>query len=302
MSLPARAAPTTIGVVNQAPAEEPPQAPRPAYDYEVAHTIWELERTVRRGRVSDDTRLALLNAHVQQLRMVEGRLGVAEAGRSFALLQDRIAPSVLLLPGEEQGCENLRSFANSLHRAGFSVLASSLAYRGLGQPGQSPSYWQTCLDEAENRYDMLNHYASRIAVVGVGLGAAIAMHLATRRRVNAVIALFPVLDAALGTGDRIRVALRNLMPRVFKKPTGWNMQRRLATDGVRKAMGQVTAPVLALAEDGASGRDGNRTLRLLQRLGEGSTLTLQQVPAGATSPDTLSSAAVDKLVTFLKQR
>jgi hypothetical protein len=76
--------------VNQAPAEESPQAPRPAYDFEVAHTIWELERTVRRGRVTDATRLSLVNAHMQQLRMVEGRVGIAEASRSFALLQDRI--------------------------------------------------------------------------------------------------------------------------------------------------------------------------------------------------------------------
>jgi len=257
---------------------------------------------VRRGRVSDATRLSLVNAHVQQLRMVEARLGVAEASRSFALLQDRIAPSILLIPGEEQGCENLRSFAMSLYRAGFSVLASSLAYRNLDQPGQSPTYWQTCLDESENRYDMLNHFAARIAVVGVGLGAAIAIHLAARRRVSAVIAFVPVLEATLGAGDRIRVALRNLLPRFFKKPTGWSMQRRLATAGVRKTMGQFGAPVLALVDDDAGDRDAGRTLRLLQQLATGGTVSLLQVPAGATSPDTLPAATVDKVITFLKQR
>lgn len=288
--------------MNQAPAEEPPQAPRPAYDYEVAHTIWELERAVRRGRVSDATRLALLNAHLQQLRMVEARLGVAEAARSFVLLQERIAPSVLLLPNEEQGCENLRSFATTLHREGFAVLASSLSYRALGRSGQSPYYWQTCLDEAENRYDMLNHYAARIAVVGVGLGAAIALHLATRRRVSAVLALFPILDATLAGGDRVRVALRSLLPRLFAKPPGWAVQRRLATAEVRKVMGQFGAPALAVVEERATRGDGSRTLRLLQRLAETGTVSLVRVPPGATSPDTLPAATMDKLVTFLKQR
>lgn len=287
--------------VNRPPAEDSPQAPRPAYDYEVAHSIWELERSARRGRVSDATRLALLDAHLEQLRMVEARLGLAEESRSLLLLQDRPSPSVLVLPGEGQGCETLRAFANRLYRGGFGVLASSLSYRVLDRPGQSPFYWQTCLDEAENRYDMLQHYATKIAVVGVGLGAAMGMHLAARRRVSAVVALFPVLDAHLGAKERLQQALRQLLPRWHKHPAAWTMQRRLATAGVRKAMGQFGAPLLALTEE-SGGADNSRSLRFLRRVAADGAAQLLQVPAGEAAPDTLPEATLDKVITFLKQR
>ncbi len=257
---------------------------------------------MRRGRVTDATRLTLLNAHVEQLRMVEGRLGVAEPARSFLLLQDRVAPGVLLLPGEDEGCQNLHGLAARLHRAGFGVLASSLAYRTLGQPGRSPFYWQTCLDESENRYDMLNHYASRIAVLGAGLGAAMALHLASRKRVSAVVGLFPVLDAKVGASDRLRTALRALVPRLFKSPAAWALQRRLATDGVRKTTSRVGAPVLVIAEEGGDRGDAGRTLRFVRRLTQHGAAELHLVPPGASSPETLPEDAIDKLLNFLGPR
>ncbi len=300
MSLPAAGIPSTIPDVNQEPAEESSQPRRPEYDNEVAHTIWELERGVRRGYGGEATRLALLQAHVEQMRLLEARLDIPEAGRSFLLLQDKSAPSVLMLPGEGQNCAGLHALGSRLHRAGFGVLASSLAYRSLERPGLSPFYWQTCLDEAENRYDMLNHYATRIAVVGVGLGAAIALHLATRKRLNAVVTLFPVLDARLGATDRLRTMMRNVAPRLFKSPPQWTMQRRLATEGVHKATSQFGAPILVLTEEHNQQGDAGRSLRFIKQLTERGGAQLQVVPAGVT--EALPDAAIDTLLAFLKQR
>ncbi len=288
--------------MTQTPAQDSPQASGPEYDPAVAHTIWELERAVQRGRVSDATRLALLRAHVEQLRMSEGRLGVPEAERSFVLLQERVAPGVLLLAGEAQGTSELEMLGRRLHRAGFGVLASSLAYRELGRPGTSPSYWQTCMDEAESRFDMLNHFASRIALVGTGLGAALALHLARRKRVGAVVGLFPVLDANVGMHERLRTALRALLPRRNKRPVAWSMQRRLATEGIHKSKQQPDVPILMLAEERGDRGDAGRSLRYVRRLAQRGAAELVLVPAGATSPAALPESAMDTLLDFLKKK
>jgi pimeloyl-ACP methyl ester carboxylesterase len=251
--------------------------------------------------VSDATRLALLRAHVEQLRMSEGRLGVPESERSFTLLHERIAPGVLLLPGEGQGCHDLEALGRRLHRAGFGVLASSLAYRQLGRPGTSPTYWQTCLDEAENRFDMLNHFASRIAVVGAGLGAAMALHIARRRRTSAVVGLFPVLDAKLGMHERLQTALQALLPRRRRRPASWSMQRRLATQSIHKTAEPPRVPVLVIAAERDAGSDAARSLRAVHRLAQRGAAEVVVVPSGTASPADLPESAVESLLGFLKK-
>lgn len=287
--------------MNQGPTEESSQGQGSEYDPAVAHTIWELERATRRGRASEATRRALVRAHAEQLRMTEERLGVEESERSFLLLQDRVAPAVLMLAGENEGCRGLQDLAGRLHRAGFGVLATTLAYRDSDN-SMGPKFWQTCLDEAENRYDMLNHYAARISIIGVGLGAAIAMHLVSRKRIRAIVALFPVLDAHLGTGQSLRRAFRSLLPRRFWKPLAWPVQRRLATDGARRVMNQFTSPLLVIADERGGRGDTGRTLRVVRHLADRGVAKLHQVPQETGSPDSLSQAEIDLLLEFLKQR
>ena len=74
-----------------------------------------------------------------------------------------------------------------------------------------------------------------------------------------------------------------------------------ATARVKRGGGTRPAPA---ARDKSAGavQSLTRGLQLLQRLTEGGTVSLLQVPTGTTSPDRLSAATVDKLVTFLKQR
>lgn len=280
-----------------------PQAPlasRPEYEPQIGHTIWELERKVRRGRTSDATRCALVRAHVDQLRQIEERLGVPEEGRSFALLHERSAPAGLMLPGEGETCENLRKLGARLHERGWNILASSLSYRQLDRPGITPTYWQTCLDEAENRYDMLEHCATQIAVLGVGLGAALALHLAPRKRVHAVVALFPILDTRLGLGEQLRAVLRRMMRPRQTAPAGWSMQRRMAA---RQAQEKLSAtPVIVVSEDRRDGSDTGRSLRAARGLAAHKPVHLLLLPAGQpTSPDTLPDDILNRMLEHLNK-
>lgn len=287
---------------NHTPAEDSPRDSETEYDPQVAHTIWELERRVRRGRTSDATRRVLLSAHVDQLRMIEERLDVPEAGRSVAFLQNRVAPGVLMLPGEGETCEHLEPLGRALYRRGFNVLASSLSYRELGQPTRSPYYWQTCLDEAENRYDMLNHYASRVSVVGVGLGAAIALHLASRKRVHAVVALYPTLDARVGLSERLRGLMRRVFPRWMAAPAGWETQRHVAADEARRKAPKLTVPIFAVAEERRDGESGRAT-RSAKKLQAAGLAEIELLPRGRDAvPGELPDATLDNIVAFLRRR
>ena len=287
--------------MEQPHAGEPPLASKPEYEPQIGHTIWELERKVRRGRTSDATRHALVRAHVEQLRQIEERLDVPPEGRSFALLQERAVPAILMLAGEGQTCENLRPLATRLHARGLSVLATSLAYRQFDRPGVTPTYWQTCLDEAENRYDMLEHCTTEIAVVGVGLGAALALHLAARKRVHAVVALFPILDTQLGLGEQLRAVLRRLMRSRQRTPATWSMQRRLAA---RLAQEKVAAtPVIVVSEDRRDRSDTGRSLHAARALSAHKPVHLILLPLGhPASPDTLPDDIVNRVLEQLNKR
>jgi len=234
------------------------------------------------------------------MRMVEERLGVPQAGLTFARLQNRVAPGVLILPGEGETCEHLRPLAEQFYRRGFNVLASSLAYRDLDE--RRPNYWQTCLDEAENRYDMLNHYASRLSVVGFGLGAALALHLASRKRVHAVVALYPTLEARVGLTERLRSLMRRAFPRWMTTPPGWDMQRRMAADGARNKAATLSVPIFAVAEDRSDG-DAGRSVRSVRKLETHRLAEVELVPRGrGTAQADLPDSTVENIIAFLRRR
>jgi len=286
--------------VNHTPAEGLPRTSNQEYDPQIAHTIWELERRVRRGRTSDATRRVLLAAHIDQMRMVEERLGVAPTGLTFARLQNRVAPGVLILPGEGEDCEHLRPLAEALYRRGFNVLASSLAYRALGD--QRPYYWQTCLDEAENRYDMLNHFASRLSIVGFGLAAALALHIASRKRVHAIVALYPTLEARVGLSERLRGLMRRAFPRWITTPPGWDTQRRMAADEARDKARKLSVPIFAVAEDRFDGAAG-RAARSARKLETHRLAEVELIPRGRNTVQAdLPDATLEHIVAFLRRR
>lgn len=271
------------------------------YDSAVAHTIWELERSVKRGRVSDATRRILVEAHAQQLQTIEERAGVGPDERSFVMLQPNIATAILMLPSEGRGCGELKSVGRFFHRAGFSVLATSLAYREVNRAGYSPQYWQTCLDESLQRYDMLNHYASRMLVLGVGLSATIALHVAVERKVAGVIALFPKLHADIALRERLRIALDRFLPR-RQGPAAWAVQRRFAADAGRQAAAKVDLPMFVVVDADTLNREESRSVRTAKRLLARRAEDLREVPTVQASPEQLPELVLEDIARFARRR
>ena len=277
------------------------QEDREAYDSQIAHTIWELEQTVRKGRVTAETRRVLIEAHSSQMELIEERAGIGEKDRSFLLLQNRVSPGILILAGEGEGTEDLKPVARFFHRAGFNVLVTTLAWRDHTRPAYSPTFWQTCLDESSNRLDMLAVYSNRMTVMGCGLSASIMLHLVQDNKVNSLIALFPTLHADVSFRERFRLALQRWLPRTRKDPPPWNMQRRMATDLARNKAKNLEVPTLLVVEDLHDKTELGRSASMADRLFSRRADEVKRVPSAQSSPRLLPQLMLEKLVEFARK-
>lgn len=273
---------------------------REEYDSQIAHTIWELEQSVRKGRVSAETRRVLIEAHASQLETIEKRAGIAEGNRSVLLLQNRVSPGVLMLAAEGSGTEELRPVARFFHRAGFNVLATSLAWREPHRPGYSPTFWQTCLDESANRFDMLQVYSNHVAVLGWGLSTSLMVHLAHDKKVQSLIALFPTLHADVTFRERFKLMLRRWLPRARREPVAWTTQRRMATDLARQRARHLDVPTMLVVEDLHDRSEQGRSAATAERLFSRRADEVKRVPSAQSSPRLLPQLVLEKLVDFVR--
>jgi hypothetical protein len=289
-------------VVNK-PSTGPDPAPHREYEPHLGHTIWELERALKLGQDSEALRRALVEAHADQLRQLEDRAGVPRPQRSYLLLQPRPTEAILLLAGEGAGADETLSIGEHFYARGFTALGSSLAYRDLAEPSRSPHYWQTCADEAENRYDALVHYATRVAVLGVGLGAIMALHVASVRRVTAVLAVLPVLHVGEPWQVRLRATMRRLLRRPEKTPPGWTHQRHLAAASGQSAASRLEVPLFLIAEERHDRSDTARTAQMAHKLVSRHATQVRLVPVGQlASARDLPPALLDELLAFARPR
>lgn len=223
----------------------------------------------------------MLEAHLQQIHDLEERAGIPRPERTQCLEQPQRAPGLLCLPGEGAGADELGALARFFHQRGYAVLTSPLAYRTLGHPARSPRYWQTCADEAENRFDILDHCASQITVVGAGLSALLALHLASVRRVRAVVALLPPLQVDAPWIERLRRTLRRVVLRDRSMPPGWEGQRELASAQARTTLERVPVPLFVVVQERQDRTEAGRSSRTAQRLAGRAATEVRRLPETA---------------------
>jgi hypothetical protein len=278
--------------------------PQPAreYDPRLGHTVWELERALKHGQDSEALRRALVEAHLDHLRQLEDRIGIERAQRSWLLAQPKPTDALLLLSGERAGADETAAVGEHFHRRGFTVFGTSLAYRDIDDPTRSPHYWQSCADEAETRYDVLAHWATRVAVLGVGVGALMGLHVASVRRVSAVLAVLPTLYVGEPWRDRLRATLRRLMRREAQTPPGWQHQRHLAVENARGAASRLRVPLYVVAEDRHDRSESGRSTQAAQKLVSRTATQVRLLrPGEATSARDLPPAVLDEMLAFVRQ-
>ena len=135
------------------------------------------------------------------------------------------------------------------------------------------------------------------------MGALIALHLATTRRVSAVVALFPSLGSEATWLERLRATLRRVVLRDTSTPSGWQHQRRLAARAAHEAAGKVPVPLYLLVEERKDRSEAARSARIAQKLlHRASTQVRLLRPGEATGIRELSPAIQDEIFAFLRRR
>lgn len=295
--------PDTLQAPGRQPAKGTHLTVEREYDSQLAHTIWELERAVKRGPADETLRRSLVEAHAQHLRHMEDFAEVPRHQRSVLYLQPHPTDSVLLLPNELTGVDDVQPLADLLHRRGLSVLATNLAFRTIDQPGHSPQFWQTVADEAQNRYDMLAHFATNISIVGVGLGAVVALHTASTRRVAGVVALFPTLGSEPTWLDKLRASVRRLILRDQSTPRGWSHQRQEAAQAGRDLTATSSVPLYLLVDGREDRSEAGRAARVAKKLVNRAATQVRSLrPGEAASVRDLPPAVQDEILAFLRRR
>jgi len=193
--------------------------------------IWELESHIKEGQGDPRSRLALLRAYAQQTAITEEALGIANEDRAYLKVNERSRAGVLLLHGSTGGPSQLRSLAEALHRAGFSVLGARMPAHPASDEQLSSHSWRAWLVEAELRYRMLAVWCRQLHVVGFSFGAAIALQMNVRPRPRSLVLLAPAIHIHLGWRARLALAVGLHRSRWVRRRLGWKVE---VLDGIEE--------------------------------------------------------------------
>lgn len=114
---------------------------------------------------------------------------------------------VLLLHGFTGMPPEMRLLAQSLHRAGHTVLCPRLAGHGTSPEDMAHTGAEDWHDSAADGYALLSGITRRISVVGHSMGALLALRLAAEKRVASIVTLAAPIFIDEGRG------MKHLPPR-----------------------------------------------------------------------------------------
>jgi carboxylesterase len=181
---------------------------------------------------------------------------LTEANRPFFYEGGNIG--CLLLHGFSGAPGEMHGLGDFLHRQGFTVLGVRLFGHGTPLPDLNRARWQDWVASAEDGYYMLRSAGKRVVVVGMSMGASIALYLASRLPAEGIVALSSISRLPSDMHSRYARVLGMIRPLwggVSSVPpdaeTGLNTQIPLRAFGeldhflqkVRESLPKVTVPV-----------------------------------------------------------
>jgi carboxylesterase len=112
---------------------------------------------------------------------------LAESDRPFYYEGGKIG--VLLLHGFSGAPQEMSGLGEFLNKKGFTVLGVRLFGHGTALPDLNRARWQDWVTSAEDGYYMLKSTGKRVVMVGMSMGASIALYLASRLPAEGIVAL-----------------------------------------------------------------------------------------------------------------
>ncbi len=268
---------------NGAPAAPEPMPAEPAVTPEaraLALTAWDLART--RGDREDTARgqLMTLRTHQKLIAAFESGRRIPEEDRTFLRVRENARASFLLIHGMSTGPADLRGLARHLGDNDCNVWVLRLPELGAVPDAVSHASWESSLLQAGQRCRMLSRGGGNLHVVGLGYGAALALHLASRlEAINSLVLLAPALMPRVSAVQRQIVRFRLHRLGLFRRLLGLNADLLEGMDAARSSAGRVRVPIYA-AQCEDDDRASPDSLRFLQKKAHNRASRFQVFPTG----------------------
>ncbi len=279
---PARPAPAPAAAP-AATATEAPPAPKPYVVDPEARTLslsaWDLARTRRKLPDTPRGQIMTLRTHQKLLTSFEDHRGIGQADRSYLRVSDGGKGSCLLIHGVSTGPGDLKELADEFYQAGFNVYVLRLPDYGTPENTLSEVTWESALNQALQRFQLLARGGGKVHVVGLGFGATLALHVALAESVSSLVLLAPAIMPRESFLQRLAVRLKLHHMKFFHRWLGWNADLMEGMDIARGKIGKVKVPIYA-AQCEDDDRACPTSLRFLQRKARNSASRFQIFPEG----------------------
>jgi len=220
-----------------------------------------------------------LRARQKLVASYEKARNIPDQDRSFLRVKEDAKGSFLLIHGVSTRPGDLHELAGVLYDAGFNVYVLRLP--DYGTPGHTISEvsWESALQQTRQCFQLLARSGDRVHVVGMGFGAALALHLGREEKVASLVLLAPAIMPRESFFQRLLVRLKLHRLDLVHRWLGWNADLMEGMDKARGGIGQIKAPIYA-AQCEDDDRASPNSLRILQRKARHSASRFQVFPEG----------------------
>jgi len=220
-----------------------------------------------------------LRAHQKLVDSFEGERNVPHDDRSFLRVQEGAQGSCLLIHGVSTGPGDLKELARVLFDAGLNVYVLRLPDHGTGDHTLSEVSWGSSLRQARQCFQLLARGGGAVHVVGLGFGAALALHLADKENVSSLILMAPAIMPRESFFQRLLVRFKLHHLGFVHKWLGWNADLIEGMDQARGKISKIRVPIYA-AQCEDDDRASSGSLRILQGKARHSASRFRIFPEG----------------------
>jgi len=266
-------------------------------------SAWDLDRSSSQEGRDARAKVMVLRTHERLRLLSEAELGVPKHKRTFLKVGKDGQPGVLLIHGTDQTPANLVPLARSMHAAGLTVHGLLQADDGHGVTGRPEARWRASLQMVRHGHRLLADCCPAVYVVGVGYGAALAVHLANREKVAGLVLLAPAIMPRVSLGLRMLQALGLLKVPFIRRRVGLTVDVLEGMQEAHNLTSKIDVPIFgAMCDD--DDEVSPEALRVLQKRARNRHCRFQAFPEGGH--DVLAahgSASLDEdIIRFVRQK
>lgn len=245
-------------------------------------SAWDLARTRKKQPDSGRGQIMTLRTHQKLLTSFEGERGINESDRSYLRVKEGAKGSCLFIHGVSTGPGDLKDLAEEFYQAGFNVYVLRLPDYGTPEKTLSEVTWESSLNQARQRFQLLARGGGKVHVVGMGFGATLALHVALLESVSSLVLLAPAIMPRESFLQRLLVRFKLHHLKFVHEWMGWNADLMEGMDRARGKIGKIQVPIYA-AQCEDDDRASPSSLRFLQRKSRNSSSRFQIFPQGGHS-------------------